>query len=112
MEEAQGKLPESIEAYLDPGYSLYSLGVYHQLHCLNRIRKSFYRDKLLPNDDDEEFNFHKNHCFDVLRQAILCYGDTSLVYWWKREYTDFDDEGNIKGHSDKFSSLGPKERFY
>jgi hypothetical protein len=52
-------LPESVDAYLDPGYVPYGLAVYHQIHCLNRIRKTFHADRYFPNDTAEKIEFHK-----------------------------------------------------
>jgi hypothetical protein len=51
-------LPESVDTYLDPGYSVYGLGVYHQLHCLNRIRKTFYPDRYYPGASSHELEHH------------------------------------------------------
>jgi hypothetical protein len=28
--------------FLDPGYAAYSLGIFHQMHCLYEIRKALY----------------------------------------------------------------------
>ena len=57
---AEGKLPESVEAWLDPGYGIYAVGVYHQLHCLDRIRKTFYADKFFANEEEEDVIYHKS----------------------------------------------------
>lgn len=57
---ADGLLPESVELALDPGYSVYAVGVYHQFHCLNRIRKSFYPEKFFPNEAKRDVDFHKS----------------------------------------------------
>ncbi|KAK2821867.1 hypothetical protein FQN49_007594 [Arthroderma sp. PD_2] len=102
-------LPESIELYNDPGYSAYGLGVYHQMHCLNRIRKSFYPERYYPNQTQHEVLQHTNHCFDVLRQALLCYGDISIVYWWSRNYTYIDESGN-RQYSEEYLRKTPEER--
>lgn len=51
-------LPEAIELYNDPGYGAYGLGVYHQMHCLNRIRKSFYPERYYPGESQHEVLHH------------------------------------------------------
>lgn len=51
-------LPETIELYNDPGFGGYGLGVYHQMHCLNRIRKSFYPDRYYPDQSQQEVAHH------------------------------------------------------
>jgi hypothetical protein len=52
-------LPESADAYNDPGYVAYGLAVYHQIHCLNRIRKTFDAEKHYPNEPQEKLDFHR-----------------------------------------------------
>ncbi|OGM49045.1 hypothetical protein ABOM_002346 [Aspergillus bombycis] len=102
-------LPETVELYNDPGYGAYGLGVYHQMHCLNRIRKSFYPDRYYPNQTQHQLLHHINHCFDVLRQAILCHGDISVVYWWNKNYTYIDPAGN-RQYSEDYLRRTPEER--
>lgn len=67
---ANGLLPESIELFLDPGYSVYAVAVYHQYHCLNRIRKSFYPEKFFPNQTRKDIDFHKS-TLTVAWKALL-----------------------------------------
>ncbi|KAF9894764.1 hypothetical protein FE257_006654 [Aspergillus nanangensis] len=99
------ELPVSTPLYLDPGYSAYGLGVYHQMHCLARIRKSFYPNRFYPNETAESIESHLN----VIRQALLCYGDTSLVYWWNENYT-FIDEAGVRQYTNNYLNMTPKER--
>lgn len=51
----------------------------------------------------------KGHCFDVLRQAILCHGDVSLVYWWNQNYTYIDESGT-KQYTEEYLQRTPQER--
>ncbi|BCS27851.1 oxidase ustYa family protein [Aspergillus puulaauensis] len=102
-------LPEAVELYADPGNYAYGLGVYHQMHCLSRLRKSFYPDRYYPNATQHEILHHTSHCFDVLRQAILCHGDVSLVYWWNQNYTYIDETGT-KQYTEEFLQRTPQER--
>ncbi|OPB42123.1 hypothetical protein A0O28_0032400 [Trichoderma guizhouense] len=48
----------------------YGISMFHQIHCLVAIRTAF-RTKNFDND-------HLNHCFEYLRQSIMCTGDTTL----------------------------------
>ena len=51
-----------------------------------------------------------DHCFDLLRQMILCNADPSLVYWWNDNYTYIDEAGN-KRYTDEYLSMPVHERF-
>ncbi|KAK3072014.1 hypothetical protein LTR53_007602 [Teratosphaeriaceae sp. CCFEE 6253] len=82
------RIPEAERAPLDgPPYLLnplyrpvpqetYMLSGLHQLHCLSTIMASYA--KLRQGDDQSEFGYHIAHCFDYLRQGIICAGDVTL----------------------------------
>ncbi|EFQ36607.1 hypothetical protein CGRA01v4_09676 [Colletotrichum graminicola] len=55
------------------------LSVFHQIHCLYMTRSGFFaaRDGHL----DTVNTTHLSHCWDYLRQSIMCSGDTTLE--WK-----------------------------
>ncbi|KAH8694222.1 hypothetical protein BGW36DRAFT_430241 [Talaromyces proteolyticus] len=56
---------------------LWGISVFHQLHCLILLRRVHYNFvKGTPSDPTTVE--HSGHCFDFLRQAISCYGDTTL----------------------------------
>ncbi|EMD90725.1 hypothetical protein COCC4DRAFT_68645 [Bipolaris maydis ATCC 48331] len=65
-----------------PGKEVFSLAVFHELHCLMHIAASM--DDLvmqIRRKDfklDESFLLHNDHCFDYIRNAIMCFGDTTL----------------------------------
>ncbi|KAH8798664.1 hypothetical protein F5884DRAFT_140348 [Xylogone sp. PMI_703] len=69
---------------LEPGE--YCISVFHQLHCLASLRVAFAKLEGSANDSFEnklsqsgiDHLVHVNHCFDYLRQAIMCSGDISL----------------------------------
>jgi Mycotoxin biosynthesis protein UstYa len=71
----------------DQGGYLATLDVFHTLHCVNKIRKSYYSDYYHdpnPLTDQQE---HFDHCIDLLRQVIMCHGDLALhTYEWKDDY--------------------------
>lgn len=70
---------------------LYDIAVFHQLHCLTKIREhasllrfamegnltTGYEKIISPQAD------HMAHCFDYLRQSIMCAGDMTLE--WPKE---------------------------
>ncbi|KAI0060043.1 hypothetical protein BV25DRAFT_1828483 [Artomyces pyxidatus] len=49
---------------------LFGVAMFHQMHCLVRLRAVFAGDK------DE--SGHVKHCFNYLRQALLCNADITL----------------------------------
>jgi hypothetical protein len=60
----------------------FSISLFHQLHCVNGVRFSYVaaRDGLFKTEKARAEAFgHVNHCFDVIRQSILCKADTTLV---------------------------------
>lgn len=66
---------------------LVQLEVFHNLHCLNDLRKLLYPERYhmlekatLKNGtiDRNSFGFrHWDHCIDSLRQALMCNADIS-----------------------------------
>ncbi|KAJ7344026.1 hypothetical protein DFH08DRAFT_871634 [Mycena albidolilacea] len=60
----------------------FSIAIYHQLHCVNTVRFAYRvaRDGLFKKAHDRDVAFdHANHCFDLLRQTLLCKADTTLL---------------------------------
>ena len=74
---------------------VYDISLFHQLHCLARIRAHLYllqgsigrnnsqqiQDILLSPQED-----HVHHCFDYIRQALMCAGDMTVE--WPRTEED------------------------
>ncbi|KAM3513149.1 hypothetical protein MY11210_003174 [Beauveria gryllotalpidicola] len=58
-------------------HNLYTLSVVHQLHCLWSIHGNYYR-KVDGDPDTDMSAAHMRHCFDYLRQGLMCASDTSL----------------------------------
>lgn len=46
----------------------------------------------------------KDHCFDQIRQGIMCNGDVSMVYWWNSSFS-FTGDDEKKHYSEKYLSL-------
>ncbi|KAJ7694807.1 hypothetical protein B0H17DRAFT_1056873 [Mycena rosella] len=55
------------------------LDVFHNLHCLNMIRKRIHSD-YYPDSLKMEIS-HMDHCIDWVRQSLMCAGDTSVIVW-------------------------------
>ncbi|KAF2101282.1 hypothetical protein NA57DRAFT_22054, partial [Rhizodiscina lignyota] len=75
-----------------PDQYVVELDVFHQLHCLNALRKTFYPERYWDEFDDYytedgKRNYtstsakHYDHCIDSIRQSIMCHGDIATVYW-------------------------------
>ncbi|KAF7345953.1 hypothetical protein MVEN_01617800 [Mycena venus] len=61
----------------EPGQYMFALDVFHQLHCLDVLRKEVYRDygyKHVPMN-------HIRHCVGAIRQALMCAADISPIVW-------------------------------
>lgn len=71
----------------EQGGYLASLDVFHTLHCVNKIRKSYYSDYYHDPNPLADQQEHFDHCVDLLRQVVMCHGDISLhTYEWKDDY--------------------------
>ncbi|KAI1322437.1 hypothetical protein F5Y16DRAFT_404452 [Xylariaceae sp. FL0255] len=64
------------------GYAV-TIDVFHQLHCLNFLRKSIIN----TTANSPLWQEHVDHCLDSLRLSIQCHSDTSfLTYKWLKNY--------------------------
>jgi hypothetical protein len=78
-----------------------TMDVFHQLHCLNMLRRLVYPDyyktatNQFPNakHPKEMYEIHMGHCVDMLMQAIQCSGNLNLItmHWVKEEPWPFPD---------------------
>ncbi|KAF2094773.1 hypothetical protein NA57DRAFT_22567, partial [Rhizodiscina lignyota] len=70
----------------DEGSYITMLDVFHQLHCLNIIRRTIYPERYHGQlwDGYQYRNItmhHVEHCIDSLRQLVTCHSDISTHYW-------------------------------
>jgi len=78
---------------------IYSVAVFHQMHCLGQLRRFtwMFLDAIVGNDTSVRQGivdlFHKgdhadhiHHCYDYLRQTISCGGDMTME--WPRTEKD------------------------
>ncbi|KAK4493736.1 hypothetical protein PRZ48_014921 [Zasmidium cellare] len=100
-------MPRPLFEYKTP---VYTTSVTHQLHCLFMIMHGFndlalnqgsFAMDMAGEDGDEGLTRegedpveHLSHCFDYLRQAIMCHGDTALE---GRQTTFGSDVGGSDG---------------
>ncbi|KAI4157958.1 MAG: hypothetical protein LQ342_007884 [Letrouitia transgressa] len=72
---------ESVALTEGGGYLSWT-ATYHQLHCINVLRKWIYREYYLANltpSEELHIRSHVDHCVEFLRQSSLCKPDNSLV---------------------------------
>ena len=65
----------------DPAKGIYVVDGLHQLHCLMSVR-SLVQDLLDGNEMQNRTHVqrHLDHCYDALRQAIVCRADPTPLY--------------------------------
>lgn len=77
------------------GGDVYDISLFHQLHCLSSIRAHLLllRGSIGRNNSEEIQKIlldpqvpHVYHCFDYIRQALMCAGDMTIE--WPREEAD------------------------
>ncbi|KJZ77473.1 hypothetical protein HIM_03197 [Hirsutella minnesotensis 3608] len=75
----------------EDGGDQYWVSMFHQLHCLKIIRENYFgvvqgqasgADTSSPEAQQQLSKqiAHVNHCFDYLRQAVMCNGDMTLEW--------------------------------
>ncbi|KAJ3556365.1 hypothetical protein NM688_g2069 [Phlebia brevispora] len=93
-ENEASRLPDETAPFPDdPTKRVVILSVFHQLHCLNVLRKiyhsDYYADPITGDVGDtphKDISVHVAHCLDVLRQEIMCAADVSpIVFQWNEE---------------------------
>lgn len=56
----------------------FCISMFHQLHCIAGLKSAFER---MINENDTSHMKHSSHlahCFDYLRQGVMCAGDMTL----------------------------------
>ncbi|KAK0107044.1 hypothetical protein ONS95_003755 [Cadophora gregata] len=86
-DEAKAAGFESVEL-ADGSGDVYGLPVvFHNLHCLYSLRRAMFPNVYIDDLDSRppgpnQINVHVDHCFDIIRQAIMCQGDMSMYYFY------------------------------
>ncbi|KAF7329963.1 FAD/NAD(P)-binding domain-containing protein [Mycena kentingensis (nom. inval.)] len=70
----------------EPGNYVIALEVFHQLHCLDMIRQEL---RLAAGNYTRMSRAHLRHCIGAIRQALMCYADTTPIVWqWSPEFNE------------------------
>ncbi|KAK4892447.1 hypothetical protein LTR27_009103 [Elasticomyces elasticus] len=87
-----------------PGEEIYGVSLFHQLHCVMHIRHHLWSLENAANTqnttslrDLAKGNDHINHCFDFVRQALMCNADLTLE--WPRSIQDEGKTGFVDGNN-------------
>lgn len=90
------KLEDDLWGLGDDAYATV-FDVYHQLHCLNSLRKiaygSYYNVSQGRTGTLKLREIHINHCADILFQAIQCSGNVNLMtlHWVETQENPWPD---------------------
>ncbi|KAF8319620.1 hypothetical protein DL93DRAFT_2074553 [Clavulina sp. PMI_390] len=75
----------TVKFYNDQEHYAVLMDVFHQLHCLNALRKSLYPERYPKNNmtfsggiDHVE---HLDHCVNSIRESLMCNADTTPNRW-------------------------------
>lgn len=80
-----GKDPsKTLQAPLSWGYGegayIVQVDVFHQIHCLNELRKEMHHDYYYDGKPASELHHHhKAHCVHMLLQALMCSADVGII---------------------------------
>ncbi|KAH0386197.1 hypothetical protein KCU92_g2900, partial [Aureobasidium melanogenum] len=63
---------------------LVQIDVFHQIHCLNELRKELYSDHYYNEDYRAQVPWsvhiaHKQHCVHILLQNLMCHADLEVI---------------------------------
>lgn len=98
-----GKNPETVAKLEDQDWGLgdnayvAALDVFHNLHCLNTLRRAaygtYYSISADANNRNGHLEGHLNHCADILFQHISCSNNVNLVtrHWREEQEYPFPD---------------------
>lgn len=79
--ERLGKFNVSSVSFRDGSGYLAGFELFHQLHCLNYLRKKtiLYHDQYSAMPEDVPQEHHIPHCIDALRLALQCQSEMTLI---------------------------------
>jgi len=86
-----------------PDKTVFTTSMTHQLHCLFAIAQTYSGLKANHTIPDDH-HWHMIHCFDYMRQAIMCSADMALE---GHETTFPDDNGGSDGWDSKHGKPSP-----
>ncbi|KAJ7471286.1 hypothetical protein B0H11DRAFT_2041105 [Mycena galericulata] len=99
----------------DKGHYIAELDVFHNLHCLNKVRMAldpdYYPDWRISTSNNwipsqKNATEHVAHCVDWIRQSIMCNADTSVIVWqWENFMNASIVKGNVAHTCRKFDKI-------
>ncbi|KAI1330219.1 hypothetical protein F5Y16DRAFT_408705 [Xylariaceae sp. FL0255] len=101
-----GKLRES-NVVLPDGSYMASVEAFHQMHCVNLLRKYSYLEYYLEHEPEffqsPMLRTHTDHCIEMLRQTIMCSADLHIItYDWVEKvdwpWPDFSISRNCRNY--------------
>ncbi|KAJ7456559.1 hypothetical protein FB451DRAFT_1276387 [Mycena latifolia] len=88
-----------------PQTYMLALDVFHELHCLDEIRKAMYPD-YYPATSEGINTKHMRHCLSSLRQSIMCTSDISPIVWqWSEKSQAAKERADILHTCRDFTKL-------
>ncbi|KAJ6472637.1 hypothetical protein DFH09DRAFT_1007721 [Mycena vulgaris] len=114
--EEAARLPNKTQAIPgDEGHYIAELDVFHNLHCLNKIRMAldpdYYPDWRVSTTNNwiptqKNATEHVGHCVDWIRQSLMCTSDTSVIVWqWEKSMNASIVKGNVAHTCRKFDKI-------
>ncbi|KAJ7791383.1 hypothetical protein B0H13DRAFT_1521822, partial [Mycena leptocephala] len=98
----------------DDGHYIAALDVFHNLHCLNKVRMAldpdYYPDWRISTTNNwipsQKNATQQSHCLSWLRQSIMCNSDTSVIVWqWDSTLNASVFKGNVAHTCRKFDKV-------
>ncbi|KAM3067064.1 hypothetical protein ACMFMG_011737 [Clarireedia jacksonii] len=80
LEQAHSLQMQTARASNTDKRPLIQLDVFHQLHCLDALRKFIFARDSQDHSGYTKGLVHINHCIDQIRQSLMCHADISMVY--------------------------------
>ncbi|KAI1489094.1 hypothetical protein F5X96DRAFT_642251 [Biscogniauxia mediterranea] len=71
-------LPKQLESFKKKDKFVVTSSMTHQLHCLHSIAEAYAALTQTPAKVPRTNGWNLSHCFDYLRQSIMCCGDVAL----------------------------------
>ncbi|KAF4622762.1 hypothetical protein G7Y89_g14265 [Cudoniella acicularis] len=87
-DEKSGLLHETATDRHNPDNYVVELDVFHQLHCLQALRKQVWYPVFIDikNDPETVWEAHLDHCVDYLRHSLMCNAAlTPTTFYWDEE---------------------------
>ncbi|KAI0875764.1 hypothetical protein GGS24DRAFT_515142 [Hypoxylon argillaceum] len=85
LRQARSPTSDDIVQVNDGGY-VSVLSVYHELHCLDALRRNIFPNYYYSNATAKEMEInivHMTHCIDTIRRSLMCKADVAVyaAYW-------------------------------